>query len=168
MTAQDPDGASRPPASFGVRVISFLIDYVAPLLILGVLFLIGFVVNSLVLTIVLGAVGCFGVLAFLLSNSCYQQGITGQSFGRRLTRTMLVKIGTGAPIGFGTALLRQVCHLVEFGIGFLWPLWDRRRQTFADKIVGSIVVHVEDRTERRTHQTDQSDQAGDTPFPAGS
>jgi uncharacterized RDD family membrane protein YckC len=141
------------------------------LLALGVLFLIGFLVNSLVLTVVLGAVGCFGVLAFLLSNSCYQQGISGQSLGRQLTRTMLVRSDTAAPIGFGAALLRQVCHLVEFGIGFLWPLWDRRRQTFADKIVGSIVVHVEDRTEHQTDQTDQSDQsdqAGDTPFPAGS
>ena len=25
-------------------------------------------------------------------------------------------------------------------IGYLWPLWDTKRQTFADKIMNSVVV----------------------------
>ncbi len=130
-------------ASFGARVISSMIDQVAPLLVFGVLLLIGYVVNSFVLIVVLAAVGLFGLVAFWLSNSCYEQGLTGQSLGRRVTRTKLVKIDTGTPIGFGMALLRQFCHAAEFGIGYLWPLWDERRQTFADKIVGTVVVRVE-------------------------
>ena len=27
-----------------------------------------------------------------------------------------------------------------FYVGFLWPLWDPQRQTFADKIVGTVCV----------------------------
>jgi uncharacterized RDD family membrane protein YckC len=29
---------------------------------------------------------------------------------------------------------------IPFFIGFLWPLWDRRRQTFADKLLGTVVL----------------------------
>jgi uncharacterized RDD family membrane protein YckC len=25
-------------------------------------------------------------------------------------------------------------------VGYLWPLWDDKRQTFADKILGTVVV----------------------------
>jgi hypothetical protein len=35
---------------------------------------------------------------------------------------------------------RQICHGLKFGIGYLWPLWDGKRQTFADKIVGTVVI----------------------------
>jgi uncharacterized RDD family membrane protein YckC len=119
---------------------------VAPLLVLGVLLLLGLVADSFVLTMVLAAAGSFGLLLFFLWNSCYQQGLTGRSLGRRVTKTRLVKIGTGAPLGFGAALLRQLCHGLEFGIGYLWPLWDSRRQTFADKIVGSLVIRAEEGT----------------------
>ena len=41
------------------------------------------------------------------------------------------------------AIGRDLCHtfIDGFGyIGFLWPLWDQRRQTFADMIVRTLVV----------------------------
>jgi uncharacterized RDD family membrane protein YckC len=94
------------------------------------------------LILALGAVGYLVLLAFVVWNSGYQQGTTGQSIGRRVAKTKLVKLETGEPVGFGMALLRQICHGVEFGIGYLWPLWDPKRQTFADKIVGTVVVRV--------------------------
>ncbi|MDQ1539752.1 MAG: hypothetical protein QOH29_478, partial [Actinomycetota bacterium] len=27
-------------------------------------------------------------------------------------------------------------------LGYLWPLWDSKRQTFADKILKTVVVNV--------------------------
>ncbi|MDU5131830.1 MULTISPECIES: RDD family protein [Bifidobacterium] len=39
--------------------------------------------------------------------------------------------------------IREVAHLADFVspfIGFLWPLWDNRGQTFADKIARTIVI----------------------------
>jgi hypothetical protein len=37
---------------------------------------------------------------------------------------------------------REIAHVLDGAvyIGYLWPLWDRLNQTFADKIVGSVVV----------------------------
>lgn len=141
--SQHCTGEVWPLAGFGPRTISFLIDLVAPLTILVLLLLLAVAFGSSALIVVLAAFGYFGLFVFILWNSCYQQGVTGQSIGRRVAGTRLVKIETGAPVGFGTALVRQICHGVEFGIGYLWPLWDVQRQTFADKIAGTLVVRVD-------------------------
>jgi uncharacterized RDD family membrane protein YckC len=71
-----------------------------------------------------------------------QQGRSGQSLGRSLTGTRLVSAATGEPIGSGPAFSRDVMHLLDLPllIGFLWPLGDRRRQTFADKAAKTLVV----------------------------
>lgn len=73
-----------------------------------------------------------------------QQGRSGQSLGRSLTGTRLVSAATGQPIGAGPALNRDIAHLLDLPllVGFLWPLWDRRRQTFADKTARTVVVRA--------------------------
>jgi hypothetical protein len=41
------------------------------------------------------------------------------------------------------AFARDIVHLLDSlpcYIGFLWPLWDAKRQTFADKILSTVVV----------------------------
>ncbi len=133
-----------PLADFRARAISFLIDYVAPAIMLNLLLSIGVATGTPVVATV---VGYLGLLAFGLWNSGYLQGTTGRSLGRRVAKTKLVTIDTGQPLGFGRAVARQICHGVEFGIGFLRPLWDDKRQTFADKIVGTVVVRVDGVTE---------------------
>jgi uncharacterized RDD family membrane protein YckC len=82
------------------------------------------------------------LLGFGIWNSGYLQGTTGRSMGRWMTGTKLVSIETGQPVGFGRALTRQVCHVLDVGIGFLRPLWNGKRQTFADKLVRTVVVHA--------------------------
>lgn len=57
--------------------------------------------------------------------------------------TRLVSEGTGQPVGGLTAFLRSVAHLVDAlpcFVGYLWPIRDARRQTFADKLAGTVVV----------------------------
>ena len=52
---------------------------------------------------------------------------------------------TGQPIGFGRSVLRQLAHAVDAVIcyvGFLFPLWDARRQTLADKLLKTVCVPV--------------------------
>ncbi|MFB8188667.1 RDD family protein [Microbacterium sp. NPDC055988] len=47
--------------------------------------------------------------------------------------------------------VRGACHLLDilsFGIGFLWPLWDRRAQTFADKVAATVVVSASEESHR--------------------
>ena len=73
----------------------------------------------------------------------YMQGKTGQTPGKQATNIRLLREQDGSTIGFGTSLVRQIVHIVDLLpllIGFLWPLWDDKKQTFADKIMGTIVV----------------------------
>jgi uncharacterized RDD family membrane protein YckC len=86
------------------------------------------------------------VLAYGLWNSGYRQGATGQSLGKQALGIRLVAAGTGRPVGFGRAVGRQLAHLLDLlplGVGYLWPLWDRQRQTFADKACATLVVQSE-------------------------
>jgi uncharacterized RDD family membrane protein YckC len=131
-----------PLADFGARAISFLIDCVAPVIVLNLLLSLGAVTGSMAWRSAPAVVAYLVLLVFGIWNSGYLQGTTGQSLGRRVARTKLVTIETGQPVGFGRAVVRQICHGLEFGIGDLWPLWDGQRQTFADKIVGAVVLRV--------------------------
>ena len=85
--------------------------------------------------------GLGGIIQFV--NRSVYGGRTGRSLGRLATGTRLVSADTGRPLGVWLAFVRDVAHLLDnitFGLGYLWPLWDPRRQTFADKAVSSVVV----------------------------
>jgi uncharacterized RDD family membrane protein YckC len=72
-------------------------------------------------------------------------GRTGQSWGKRALRIRLIGEQSGQPIGAGMAFVRDICHIVDAiicYIGFLFPLWDAKRQTLADKIVKTVVVNA--------------------------
>jgi uncharacterized RDD family membrane protein YckC len=71
------------------------------------------------------------------------EGSTGQTVGRRATGTRLVGYYDGLPIGALRSLGRFLAHVADHGfcyIGFIWPLWDKHKQTFADKIMDTVVV----------------------------
>ncbi|MQA77730.1 MAG: RDD family protein [Streptosporangiales bacterium] len=158
-TGPAPHGAppyGQPPtpyAHWGLRVASLAIDvalFYVPMLLLvllfGVLGLIdengdpaGVVANGLV-----SVVGLL-TLGFAVVNRLVLDGRNGQSIGRRITRTRLVSLQTGRPIGVGRALLRQLCHLVDtatFYVGYLLPLFTRERQTIADMVLKTVVVRT--------------------------
>jgi uncharacterized RDD family membrane protein YckC len=83
-----------------------------------------------------------GVTAY---NRWYQAGKTGQSWGKRVLRLSLISEATGQPIGGGMAFLRDLCHFIDSiicYIGWLFPLWDAKRQTLADKIMRTVVIPV--------------------------
>ena len=55
----------------------------------------------------------------------------------------LVSEETGQPIGMLMAFVRDICHIIDgiiCYVGFLFPLWDSKRQTLADKIVKTVVI----------------------------
>ncbi|WP_084100990.1 RDD family protein [Nocardioides luteus] len=93
------------------------------------------------------AVGWFGFIGFAVWNHVLKQGRTGYTIGKGVVGIKLIRkapdSSTGsATVGVPVALLRQVLHVLDGFclIGYLWPLWDDKRQTFADKIVGTLVV----------------------------
>ena len=84
-------------------------------------------------------------LVFTVWNVGYLQGRSGASIGKRALKMRLVKEATGAPVGMGLALLRQLCHVADAAfcfVGYLFPLWDAKKQTLADKIVKTVCVPV--------------------------
>jgi uncharacterized RDD family membrane protein YckC len=81
------------------------------------------------------------IILFLM----YQKGSTGQSVGYRVTGIRLARLSDGQNTGGGLAIGRYLLHTLDAlacMIGFLWPLWDEKNQTFADKIVSTVVVRV--------------------------
>ena len=94
-------------------------------------------------TVALLVIGGLIVLAFTLWNSVFRQGRTGYSLGKTVVGIRLVRIATGGPAGAGMCFLRQLAHVFDSllcYLGWFWPLWDSKRQTFADKIVSTVVV----------------------------
>jgi uncharacterized RDD family membrane protein YckC len=145
-------------ANWGYRVASTLIDGFVQAIPLVIGYIIGLALaaagssqssdstNALggvgVLFIVLGYVG---LLVLLIWNQFVRQGRTGQSLGKQVLGTRLVSLQTGQPIGGLMAFVRYICHFLDglpCYIGYLWPLWDDKRQTFADKIVNTVVVRT--------------------------
>ncbi|MFH8406712.1 RDD family protein [Streptomyces sp. NPDC018019] len=98
----------------------------------------GMPVFAVVLIALAALLGLAGGL-FLIA----KEGSTGQTPGKKALKIRVVREATGQPLGFGMALVRKICHVVDgplCGLGYWWPLWDEKSQTFADKIVGSVVV----------------------------
>jgi uncharacterized RDD family membrane protein YckC len=85
-------------------------------------------------------------LAYLVWNYGYRQGTTGSSIGKSAMKFKVVSEVTGQPIDFGMSVLRQLAHFVDqiiCYIGYLFPLWDAKRQTLADKIMTTVCLPIE-------------------------
>jgi uncharacterized RDD family membrane protein YckC len=78
-------------------------------------------------------------------NIIIRQGSTGQTVGKQVLGLKLVDAVTGQPLGAGKTFLRQLTHILDSAacyIGYLWPLWDEKKQTFADKINNTYVIKL--------------------------
>lgn len=84
-----------------------------------------------------------GMVAYLIWNVGFRQGVSGQTWGKRVVGISVVDAQTGRPLGVGRSIGRQLAHIVDAlpcYLGFLFPLWDVKAQTIADKMIGSVVV----------------------------
>jgi uncharacterized RDD family membrane protein YckC len=132
-----PPGYAAPGnyASWLQRVGAYLIDVIPVAVLEGI----GFATKSTAIYF-LFIILALGVTAY---NRWFQAGKTGQSWGKRALGITLLSEQTGQPIGAGMAFVRDICHFVDgiiCYIGFLFPLWDAKRQTLADKIMRTVVV----------------------------
>ena len=128
-----PQGPSGPRASFGRRLVAYLIDYVIFIVVYFVVYALG----GDVLATVVG-------LAFGLAYFTYLEGgASGQTLGKKALGIRVVDFNTGGPIGYGRGAIRYVGRLLS-GIvcllGYLWMLWDKEKQTWHDKFATSVVV----------------------------
>jgi uncharacterized RDD family membrane protein YckC len=146
-------------ATWGRRVGGYLIDHI-PTYIGLIIFYIGYFVWIFrfsasagtgtidwaggLLPMIIGFAIMLAGLGWTIYNRWLVGGRTGQSLGKRVTKVKLVGELTDAPIGPMNAFLRDLVHILDgmAYVGYLWPLWDDKRQTFADKIVRTVVVNA--------------------------
>jgi uncharacterized RDD family membrane protein YckC len=149
-------------AGWWTRVGAYLIDYIAGL-VAAAPALIGYVVllsntstrtnpdgtttshysGSIGVPLILILIGAITGIAFFVWNICLRQGRTGASVGKSVLAVRLVNSDM-QPIGGGWSFLRYLLHIVDgiCYIGYLWPIWDSHKQTFADKIMSTYVIHA--------------------------
>jgi uncharacterized RDD family membrane protein YckC len=89
------------------------------------------------------AVCMLAALAYGIWNYGLRQGTTGSSVGKSMMKFKVVSESTGQPIGFGPSIVRQIAHAIDSAIcyiGYLFPLWDAKRQTIADKLLKTVCL----------------------------
>ena len=85
-----------------------------------------------------GAWWAVGTTAALLA----LQAWTGATPGKRTVGIVVVHDTTGRPAGLVRTVLRSVAHILDalLYIGFLRPLWNAERRTFADSLCSTVVL----------------------------
>ena len=84
------------------------------------------------------------VIGFAIWNQIIRQGRTGSSLGKQWVGIRVIREDYGQPLGGWLTFGRSLLHILDglpCYLGYLWPLWDAKRQTFADKLVHSVVLH---------------------------
>ncbi|MCX4813262.1 RDD family protein [Streptomyces sp. NBC_01239] len=131
-------GAAPSYANWGQRFLGTLVD--------GLIFLVPYILiivsQGKGVLLAIGAVIIIGIAIWQL----IQEGKTGQTVGKKALGIRLVRESDGQPLGVGMAFVRRLAHFLDSiacYLGWLWPAWDAKRQTFADKVCGSIVIRTQ-------------------------
>jgi uncharacterized RDD family membrane protein YckC len=144
-TTQEPDpfgsappaaaGPSGPRAGFWQRFGAAFIDG----LILGVPL-------NIVILVINPAVGyALYILAAIAYFTYFEGGPTGQTIGKKALGIRVIDLATGGPLGNTRGFIRYIGRYVSSIVvllGYLWMLWDPEKQTWHDKMAGSVVVPV--------------------------
>ncbi|GAA4888688.1 RDD family protein [Streptomonospora salina] len=150
-----------PPASYGARVVAYLIDgFIGAVIFLG-LFYGAMGAGFWLFTPEDGGAGEVAVIVTMLvmfvvataasfSYVWIPHARSGRTLGKRAAGIKLILIKTGEPPGLGLSAGRQLVALLLASVScigpmldLLWPLWDEPyRQAVHDKAVGTRVVRV--------------------------
>lgn len=142
-----PGSGMQPLAHWGERLGAWLLDL---LIIVAPMYLLGFIDlarSDDPATADPGPFFVVGCVYFLVMGfyQLYREGRTGQTTGKKILRISLRRERDGNPLGFGMAFVRKLAHALDSlscYLGWLWPLWDPKKQCFADKVCNTIVVRV--------------------------
>jgi uncharacterized RDD family membrane protein YckC len=127
-------GPSGPRAGFWQRFGAAILD--------GLVLLI----PSIILLVIFKQGAVYQLLSTVMSLAYFtyfEGGPTGQTVGKRALGIRVYDLRQGGPIGYGRGLLRQIGKYISaivIFLGYLWMLWDKEKQTWHDKIAGSVVV----------------------------
>jgi uncharacterized RDD family membrane protein YckC len=128
--------ASGPRSGFWRRFAAYLLDQI--------ILAIPVVIVVLIVDQTVGNVVSFALtLAYF---TYFEGGPTGQTLGKQALGIRVIDFKVGGPIGYGRGLLRTIARLLSglvLFLGYLWMLWDPEKQTWHDKIAGTVVVPVD-------------------------
>jgi uncharacterized RDD family membrane protein YckC len=71
--------------------------------------------------------------------------IAGQSIGNKILGIRVVDADSGEPLSYVRAFARALMSYISaipLLLGYFWMLWDRRKQTWHDKVASSLVVRA--------------------------
>ncbi len=158
----DEDYESRPvvdtgrvgKASFGSRLMAFLIDGFAIALAAGAFGMIFWLLRSASLGFIndkegepAGYYGFRIVIAMAaLAYVIVMTAMDGQTLGKKVTGVIVLQ-EDGKIISLQTSILRTVASFVSLlplGLGYLWAIWDKEHQTWHDKIAKTAVFNYEE------------------------
>jgi uncharacterized RDD family membrane protein YckC len=134
-TAMASGAARGPRAGFGQRLVAAIVDGI----------LIG-VVGLIVELAIRNALGT--IIAYALGIGYYgwlEGSTSGQTVGKKMMGIRVYDLRQGGPIGTGRAIGRYFARIISTIpclLGYFWMLWDSEKQTWHDKLVGSVVVPV--------------------------
>ncbi|HSX39578.1 MAG TPA: RDD family protein [Candidatus Saccharimonadales bacterium] len=126
-------------ASFGVRFLALFIDVI-----------IITIVKVVIVQLMGGDKAPEGIGALLwLVGAAYMVVLTsikGQTLGKMALKIRVQREDNGANLSFIEAILREVVGKfasgIVLGLGYLWVIWDPKKQGWHDKIAKSVVVKL--------------------------
>lgn len=140
LTEETPVVINQVYASFWQRLAALLIDAV-------IMAMAGFMLALILKTIDQRVTFIEEFLQFMIGVSYYvfYQAHEGQTIGKKILKIKVVNELNQTPMVF-TFFLREVVGKtisgLTLGVGYLWMLWDGKKQTLHDKIANTYVVKV--------------------------
>ena len=125
-------------ASVGQRLGAWLVDAVVGILVGAAGFVVGLVLGVGFITFLV-VIGYAVIYLWMVATK-------GQSPGKMAVKIKIVRMD-GSSLGFGGVLLREIIGKFVSGLviylGYIWILFDDKRQGWHDKIAGTLVVRIE-------------------------
>ena len=129
-------GPSGPRAGFWRRAAAWLIDVLVLAIPTGILYAISPTVSNIGGLVI-------GAAYFTLMDG----GPRGQSLGKMALGIRVYDFREGGSIGYGRGFIRwlvkDTLSVIPLGLGYWWMIWDKEKQTWQDKLAGSVVVPVD-------------------------
>ena len=134
-----------PPGSWAARAGAFAVDFLPGA---------GVTATAALLTLSAPADGWLrwvftAIWALALFAMAVNRLVLPHALGWTLGRALFglqVRHRSGESVGVVRLAVRELAHLLDtlaLGVGWLWPLWDRRRRTFADLLLRTEVLRVD-------------------------
>ena len=126
-------GPSGPRAGFWRRFAASLLDGI----LLGVVY--GILLAALDPGVAVAIYTILGIAYY----TALEGGATGQTLGKRALGIRVYDLRAGGSIGYGRGFIRYVGRILSslpLLLGYFWMLWDGEKQTWHDKLAGSVVV----------------------------